>query len=193
MSNDLKVPKEKRKNYAIPLGDLISGKRSETIPKVIEFVKAFSEQKIKIHIVGDIVAQDFLSHPYLKQYIITCIIDEQTQRTKIDLFSTEFFDKIIEFENPAGTIQKHAWEAIKSALHSNKRTLIRITEGEEDLLVLPLISEIALKEDELNLVFYGQPPVTDLEPPIPEGIVIVKIDKKIKRIVNRFLKLMEKV
>ncbi len=192
MKNDLKLSKEKRAAFAMPLGQLISGKRSETIPKVIEYVKGYSSQEMNFFIVGDIVAQDFLANDYLRTHVSTCIIDEMTQRNKIGLNFEQFFEKVVEFENPAGTIHKKAWDIIKSVVESDKRTLIKITRGEEDLLVLPLIIEIPLKENTINFVFYGQPPITDSDNPIPEGIVIVKVDQKIKKTINKFIKLMDK-
>ena len=192
MKKNLKMSKEKRSMFSVPLGELIPGTRAETIPIVIERVKKFSHLNIKIHVVGDIVAQDFLSNSYLSKFIHTCIIDEKTQRKKIDLFSPTIFDATIEIENPAGTIQKKAWILIKSAIESKKRNLIKITEGEEDLLILPLISELPLEEGQVHLVFYGQPPITDAKTPIPEGIVMVVVDKRIKKTVQKFLKLMDK-
>ncbi len=42
-----------------------------------------------------------------------------------------------------------------------------------------------------NLVFYGQPPITDSKKPIPEGIVMVDVEKRIQKVVNRFVRMMK--
>ena len=73
---------------------------------------------------------------------------------------------------------------------SKKRTLLKITEGEEDLLVLPLVLKIQLYEKIKNLVFYGQPPVTDSKKTIPEGIVMVDVEKRIQKVVDKFVGMM---
>ena len=83
-------------------------------------------------------------------------------------------------------------EIIENIVKSKKRTLLRITEGEEDLLVLPLVVALPLEEQVKHLVFYGQPPVTDSKNPIPEGIVLVDVNKKIQKTCNSFMKFMEK-
>ena len=67
---------------------------------------------------------------------------------------------------------------------------MKITEGEEDLLVLPLVLSIALNDKIKNVVFYGQPPVTDSKKSIPEGIVMVDVEKRIQKVVDKFVKMM---
>ena len=70
--------------------------------------------------------------------------------------------------------------------------MLKITEGEEDLLVLPLVLEIPLEKKLQNYVFYGQPPITDSKHSIPEGIVMVKVNKIIQTGVKKYIELMEK-
>ena len=79
----------------------------------------------------------------------------------------------------------------KSAL-SEKKTLIKITEGEEDLLVIPLISELPIKQNITNFVVYGQPKITDSLFNIPEGIALVEVNKKIKNIIRNLIRNLEK-
>jgi len=62
--------------------------------------------------------------------------------------------------------------------------------GEEDLLVLPLVMSIDLDDNVKNLVFYGQPPVTDSKKMIPEGIVMVDVEKRIQKVVDKFVGMM---
>ncbi|GAI81305.1 unnamed protein product, partial [marine sediment metagenome] len=68
--------------------------------------------------------------------------------------------------------------------------LFEVIKGEEDLLVLPLVLSIPLNETVKNLVFYGQPPITDSKRQIPEGIVMVDVEIRIKKVVRQFVSLM---
>jgi uncharacterized protein (UPF0218 family) len=59
-------------------------------------------------------------------------------------------------------------------------------------LILPLILEIPLIEGVKNYCFYGQPPITDSNFVIPEGIVIVDVDEKIQEKVKSVIDIMER-
>lgn len=191
MEKNLKVPKNRRKSFAAPLDILIGGTREDTIPQVENMFRDFlkSGKTLNFYIVGDIVAQDFLSNPFLKSFIKICVIDEKTQRNPINIDFEDFFEEEIELKNPAGTINKECSEIFRRSINSNKKTLIRITEGEEDLLILPLILEIPI-EDQGHFAFYGQPPITDSRFVIPEGIVIVNVDENIQEKVKRAIAVM---
>jgi len=193
MKEHLSVPDEKRHLFAQPLDTLIAGKREETIIKVEKKFKNLKNQgeKFNFYIVGDIVTQDFLSNPFLREYIKICIIDEKTKRNKIKITHESFFEEEKEFMNPKGMISQESWRIIKESINSDRKTLLKITQGEEDLLVLPLIVSLPLNGDKNNYVFYGQPPITSSKKSIPEGIVMVEVNKRIQRIVNRFIKLMD--
>jgi uncharacterized protein (UPF0218 family) len=193
---DLKIPKNQRSKFAKPLGKLISGNRKDTIKEVISFLKSereFNEGvSYRIYCVGDIVTQDFLNNPFLREMIKVCVIDEKTQRKRIKIPFKEFFDNIIELKNPKGTISNDMWSKFREIIDENRRILVKIIEGEEDLLIIPLISGFSLSKNFKNIVFYGQPPITDSEPPIPEGLVMVEITKNIQNVVNQLISLMEK-
>ena len=193
MSKNLKIPEDERHKFSQPLGRLISGSRQETIPQIEGIIKQYVEEynNIRIYLVGDIVSKDFLENNYLKTFVRVCIIDEKTQRNKIELGFDTFFDETIEFENPQGTLSEDSFNILEKIIISNRKTLLKITKGEEDLLVLPLVVLLPLNQGIKNLVFYGQPPVTDSSPPIPEGIVMVEVDKRIQKSVHKFLSIME--
>lgn len=195
MDYSLKIPYEERFKFAEPLGELISGSRQDTIPKVVEKIKGIAEKFDKVHfyIVGDIVTQDFLANSYLKTFIQVCIIDEKTQREHIQIDAGDFFEDSVELANPAGTIDQKSWSIIEEIINCDKRTLITIIEGEEDLLVLPLVMKLPLKKSEANYVFYGQPPITDANRKIPEGIVMTRVDENVQSIVEKLLGIMEKI
>ncbi|MBY8987089.1 MAG: DUF359 domain-containing protein [Candidatus Lokiarchaeota archaeon] len=192
MDENLKIPETERHKFSQPLGKLYSGTRRETIIEIEKAIYAFikADFEVKVYLVGDIVTQDFLVKKFLKTLIKLCIIDEKTQRTQIKIETEDFFENIIEFKNPQGGIQKEIFALLNDIVSSNKRTLLKITEGEEDLLVLPLVLSIPLSERIKSLVFYGQPPITDSKKTIPEGIVMVDVEKRIQKAVKKFVEKM---
>jgi len=194
MNENLKIPEKERHKFTQPLGKLIVGSRSETLPKVERFIKEFlnSGFKINVYLVGDIVTNDFLINQFLREFIKLCIVDEKTQRSQINIQNEEYFEEIIEFKNPKGTIRKESFNLLEQIILSNKRTLLKIIEGEEDLLVLPLVITLPLIHNLKCLVFYGQPPITDSKNPIPEGIVMADVNRRIQNTVKRFLSIMLK-
>ena len=195
MDHNLSIPQKKRHEFSQPLGKLIAGNRESTLLEIETYFKEFIKKnpKINFYLVGDIVTKDFLANDFLKSFIKLCIIDEKTQRNHINIDYEDFFEEIIEFQNPAGSIPKESWNLLRKIILSNKRTILKITEGEEDLLVLPLVMEIPLEKNVRNFVFYGQPPITDSENIIPEGIVMVNINKSIQKVVKKYIALMEKI
>jgi len=193
MDKNLKIPEDERHKFSQPLGKLYAGTRRETISEVEKAINAFleAEFEIKVYLVGDIVTQDFLAKDFLKKFIKLCVIDEKTQRDHIKIETEDFFEEIIEFENPQGGIHKESFTLLNDIVSSDKRTLLKITIGEEDLLVLPLVLSIPLSERVKNLVFYGQPPITDSKKTIPEGIVMVDVEKRIQKAVKKFVEMMK--
>ncbi len=194
MDHNLRIPLDRRESFSEPLDILIAGTREETLIQVENILKDYLESgaSVNFFIVGDIVAKDFLSNEFLRSFIKICIVDEKTQRNHIVIDYEDFFEKTVEFQNPEGTIQKGCWNLWREIIKSEKKTLIKITEGEEDLLVLPLVLEVPIKEGHKNFAFYGQPPITDSKFMIPEGIVIVDIDRGVKEKVKTVISLMEK-
>jgi len=192
MNENLKIPPNERHKFSQPLGKLYAGTREETIIEVEKAIKEYLKKgfEISIYLVGDIVTQDFLASNFLKPFISLCIVDEKTQRKHIEIEMKDFFEEIIEFENPEGEIKKESFTLLDDIVKSKKRTLLKITEGEEDLLVLPLVLSIVLNDKIKNLVFYGQPPVTDSKKSIPEGIVMVDVEKRIQKVVDKFVRMM---
>ncbi len=194
MDYNLRIPYDKRHLFTEPLDILIAGSREDTIIQVENIFQDYikSNDIINFYIVGDVVAKDFLSNTFLKNFIRLCIIDEKTQRNHINLEFEKYFEQIIQFQNHEGTINRDCWKLFKEVIRSEKRTLIKITDGEEDLLILPLILEIPLLKGVKNFAFYGQPPITDSNFVIPEGIVIVNIDKNIQEKVKRVISIMDR-
>lgn len=194
MDYNLRIPYDKRHLFAEPLDILIAGTRDETLVQVENIFKDYIKLNpyVNFYIVGDIVAMDFFSNLFLKSFIKICIIDEKTQRKHISIDFEEFFEQTIEFQNPEGIIQKDCWNLFKEIIKSEKKTLVLITEGEEDLLILPLVLEIPVEKGIKNFAFYGQPPITDSKCVIPEGIVIVDVDRMVQEKVKNVISIMEK-
>jgi uncharacterized protein (UPF0218 family) len=195
MNNNLSIPKDKRHKFTQPLGKLIAGKREDTLLEIEHYFKEFNKksQNIGFYLVGDIVTQDFLSNIFLKNFVKLCIIDEKTQREQINLDYRHFFEQVIDFQSPAGSIPKESWDLLRKIVLSKKRTVLRIIEGEEDLLVLPLVSVIPLEKDNKYYVFYGQPPITDSKRQIPEGIVLVDVNKAVQKVVKKYISMMDRL
>ena len=196
MDWNLRIPQDKRHLFAEPLDILIAGSREETIAQVENIFKDYlkSNERMSFYIVGDIVAQDFLSNEFLKKFIKVCVIDEKTQRNHINLDFEEYFEQTIKIQNQEGTINKDCWKIFREILQSGKTTLIKII-GEEDLLILPLVFEISslgLLDRLNNFAFYGQPPITDSNFIIPEGIVIVEVDKNTHEKVKKIISIMDR-
>lgn len=76
------------------------------------------------------------------------------------------FARLIEVENPPGTLSEEAIEGVRSAFEGEKPARVMVR-GEEDLMAIPVI---ALAPPDA-VVFYGQP---------GEGIVAVVADKRTK-------------
>ncbi|MHA1670784.1 MAG: DUF359 domain-containing protein [Promethearchaeota archaeon] len=190
MSDNLRIKSDQRQKYSQPLGDLIYGSRGETIPKVIEILRSVNSE-IQIYLVGDIVTKDFLNNHFLREKVKISIIDEKTKRKSVNADFEDFFDEIIEFENPEGTINPDSFELLKKIAETEKRTLLKITRGEEDLLVLPLTLVLPLSKTSKRYIFYGQPPITDRKPSLPEGIVMVELNHHVKKLVATLITLMQ--
>ena len=192
LNDNLKIPPNERHKFSQPLGKLYAGTREETIIEVEKTIQEYLKKgfEVSVYLVGDIVTQDFLASNFLKPLILLCIVDEKTQRNHIKIEIDDFFEEIIEFENPEGGIKKESFTILDEIVKSKRRTLLRVTVGEEDLLVLPLVLSIALNDKVKNLVFYGQPPVTDSRKSIPEGIVMVDVEKRIQKVVDKFVGMM---
>jgi len=192
LNDNLKIPPNERHKFSQPLGKLYAGTRKETISEVENAIEEYLKKgfEVSVYLVGDIVTQDFLASNFLKPFITLCIVDEKTQRKHIEIEIEDFFEEIIEFENPEGGIKKESFTLLDGIVKSKKRTLLKVTVGEEDLLVLPLVISIGLNEKVKNLVFYGQPPVTDSKKTIPEGIVMVDVEKRIQKVVDKFVGMM---
>ena len=119
----------------------------------------------------------------LKRLEITphiAVVDFKTERKELASLEAEIRTigiKVAKLDNPAATITKALWEAIRSAYGSDDPTRVEVN-GEEDLATLVCIHLAPMK----SAVVYGQP---------KEGVVLVEITQKIKNMVRNILANME--
>jgi uncharacterized protein (UPF0218 family) len=132
-----KITPSVRKLLANPIGTLFEGSIDENIPKLKQWIKA-QTRKPQFVCVGDVVSQAFLIDEFLSSYLKMCIVDEKTKRGEFQISANLVEYYITRIHNPPGLIRSSAIHEIKTRLKSSDKTLI-IVDGEEDLLVIPVI------------------------------------------------------
>jgi uncharacterized protein (UPF0218 family) len=103
------------------------------------------------------------------------VVDNKTLRAQIKPIVHGL--KEINVPNEAATINAKAWLALRTAVTLKRRVAI-VVEGEEDLLVLPLLAEMPLG----SVIAYGQP---------HEGLVAVTVSEERRDWARGFLNRME--
>lgn len=155
----------------MPQGLLLEGEPSETITRLREMISRLRPAMFAS--VGDVSSKNILEAG-LKPDIV--VVDHRVMRIRVKPISLG--DSLeIHARNPPGTIDTDAWRALEEAV-SLKRGVAVIVEGEEDLLVLPLIALMPLG----SVIVYGQPFM---------GIVVVEVTEARKRWAEGFMRRME--
>jgi uncharacterized protein (UPF0218 family) len=109
--------------------------------------------------VGDFVSKNVLDHGLTPDIVV---VDNKTLRNEIE--PIKIITKIIKVNNPPASITKDAWKILRDSIIL-KRKLAIVVEGEEDLLVLPLMADMPLG----SVIIYGQP---------NEGLVVVTVTEE---------------
>jgi len=170
----LKLPEELRKTLSKGTEEVVEGRDPvQTMRKTLEKLRECS----KLIAVGDLVCHTMIENNAVPDI---CVIDGKTKRTsKTPEIRVDVFSKVVKTWNPPGHITQDALNTIKEAvkaLKENLKTLI-IVSGEEDLLALPLITQLP---DE-SCVVLGIPDV---------GVGYVKVceeaRKKTREILSKF-------
>lgn len=153
-----------------------------------EFRKPFGKvtaiEKIKIPAGKFIAVGDAASFSVIKKGMKPDVIvfDNMEKRKPVgsDVKSClqNYAGKKIVVKNPAGSITEELWQAVKIVLEVNSSAAIEV-EGEEDLAAFVFF----LEADAGTVVAYGLP---------DEGIVEVKVDKKLKDKCKELLKEMKR-
>lgn len=156
-----------------PLGILLEGRSEEIVTQLREILRC---QKPRIFAsVGDISSRNLIEmgiHPDI------IVIDHRVMRVEVEPMS--LCERIaIRARNPPGKINIDALRALEKAVRL-KRSVAVIVEGEEDLLVLPLIDLMPVG----SLITYGQPQA---------GMVVIEVTEERKRWAQGFMEQMEKM
>ncbi len=152
-----------------PFGKLVPGPAEETIPQLAGIIRETKPPRVIA--VGDVVSRETLKAGVR---VDMRIVDNRSLRQ--DLVASKYpAKKTFAIKNPPGVITAEAQETIRQATRI-KNSIIYV-EGEEDLLVLPVIIEAP----EGSLVLYGQP---------HEGLVIVIVTSRKKEEVTGIIQRM---
>ncbi len=165
------LPLSLREKLKLPLGRLIRGSSERTMSQLGKVI--YEERPMKIVSVGDVVSDNMAKYGFRPHLVI---VDNKTMREPVRPVFTET-DQTLYLKNPPGTLVDEAWTVIKEGLDQQVRTKI-LVDGEEDLLALVVV----LCAPEGSFVVYGQP---------QEGIVIIKVTKRKRALVQRIVDAME--
>ena len=158
-----------RGELKIPIGDLYIGEPKDTI----NYLKKKLRKKPPLFAaVGDFVAANIIAAGLSLDIVV---VDNKTLR--VDVKPVKHGMNEINVPNRAATINAKAWLALRNAVTLKRRVAI-VVEGEEDLLVLPLLAEMPLG----SVIAYGQP---------HEGLVIVTVSEEKRDWARDFLNRME--
>ncbi len=168
----LRLPEKMRGKLAKPYGKLYRGENVD-LKDVIE-----AKNCRILACVGDLVSMGAIKASLNPQIIV---IDGKTLRIENITFPLEGFLKI-EAENPPATISCDLVRKLKEAVDLSLRgeSVCVWVLGEEDLAVMPL----GLLLPENSVILYGQP---------GEGVVALRIDREVKKLIKSIMADMEKV
>jgi len=153
-----------------PIGQLIVGGPDETVPQLIDIIHRHDPRKIIA--VGDVVSLALRQRGVNAAIYVT---DHKTERKSINKSIVGLREVII--RNPPGVIMREAIRVLRRVLDQDEPTVV-LVDGEEDLLVLPLVLYSPIG----SIVVYGQPLV---------GMVVVIVSLDSKNMVSDLLKVME--
>jgi len=122
--------------------------------------------------VGDYVTQHIIEagmHPDI------AVIDHRIMREEVEPLEFQRGKKYV--KNPPGSITIEAQEMLHEAITFNRKLGV-VVEGEEDLLVLPLMAMMPTG----SVIVYGQP---------REGMVVVTLTEERRRWAKNFMTMME--
>jgi hypothetical protein len=154
-----------------PLGVLLEGEPKATIVRLRDMVRRLKPPMFAS--VGDFVTENIVEAGLEPDIVV---VDHRIMRISIEPMNLKGRTEI-RARNPQGTIDADAWRAIEEAV-TLKREAAVIVEGEEDLLVLPLIALMPRG----SLIAYGQPHA---------GMVAVEVTEERKRWADGFMRRME--
>lgn len=161
---------ELRARLKAPLGDLFTG--DEPTAARAAWALVLQGTPAKVIIVGDRVAADSAT---LGVEADLYIVDGRVMRRTVTV-EHPAVERVLDIENPAGTLTSSAVNAVRRALAGREKARIDV-KGEEDLLTLPAILEAPLG----SFVVYGQP---------GEGVVVVEVTEAKKKEIRQMVESM---
>lgn len=172
MKRSLALPDEMRSELKVPIGALFEGEPRENIARLRGMIGRLRPPMLAT--VGDFVSKNVLESGLDPDIVV---VDHRIMRSDVEPLDLEGRVKVMA-RNPRGTIDADAWRALGDAVTLKKGVAV-IVEGEEDLLVLPLISLAPLG----SLIIYGQPGA---------GMVAVEVTEEQKGWAEGFMERMER-
>ena len=169
-SHDLILPFEKRIELKEPLGRLLTGEPKENIEILREILKKNDPPLFAT--VGDFVTGNILAEGIQPDI---AIVDHRIMRQDVD--PMKFSREVINTINPQGTITNQSIQILQKAVILKKRLGV-VVEGEEDLLVLPLMAMMPCG----SIIVYGQP---------REGMVVITVNEERRAWARDFMNQME--
>ena len=152
------LPEAVRHQLAAPFGPVVGG---NDLPKVLAGAKT-------VVAVGDVVSLT-LKNLGIEPALFVC--DFMTQRGEPDpTYEIElgtWGTLAFRVRNPAATITREAWDAVRLGLEHTPGPVRIVVDGEEDLLGIPAF----LEAPEGAVVLYGMP---------GKGVVVVRVDAAFK-------------
>ena len=153
----------------VPLGELYRGEPKETAARL---KKKLKDKPPLFAVVGDFVSANVIGAGLSPDIVV---VDGMTLRAEVA--PVEHGLKEIHVPNKAATINAEAWLVLRAAI-TLKRRIAVVVQGEEDLLVLPLLAEMPFG----SVIAYGQP---------HEGLVVVTVSEERRDWARGFLNRME--
>lgn len=151
-----------------PLGILYRGTPQETAAAL---QKEFKNPPL-FAIVGDFVSANLIGAGFSPDIVV---VDNKTLRVEVEPVKHGMAE--IHVPNVPATVDADAWAVLREAITLKRRVAV-VVEGEEDLLVLPLLAEMPLG----SVIAYGQP---------HEGLVVVTVTEEKRDWARNFLRRME--
>ena len=168
--HDLLLPLDKRKDLKVPLGILLRADASLNVQALGRLLDV--DKPPMWATVGDYVTRYIIGaglHPDI------AVVDHRVMREEVEPLDLKRYK--VKVSNPAGTLSSESQRVLSEAI-SLKRRLGVVVEGEEDLLVLPLMAWMPIG----SVVVYGQP---------REGMVVVTLTEERRRWAKEFMDTME--
>jgi uncharacterized protein (UPF0218 family) len=159
-----------RVDLKTPLGELFRGDVSDNVVVLREMLE--EKKPPCFATVGDYVTF-YIMESGLNPDL--AVVDHRVMRQDVEPF--KFIREKVTVINPAGTIKAEAQRVLWDAITLKKRLGV-VVEGEEDLLVLPLMAMMPIG----SVIVYGQP---------REGMVVVTLTEERRRWAKDFMAEME--